>query len=243
VSVCSPTALHAAHLRGALALAPKLIFCEKPVTLSLPETESVVAGCRAAGVLLAVNHTRRWAPDVIRLRDALRDRVWGAVRSITGVYSKGVLNNGAHMIDLLHFLVGPVRVIAAGTPVADFWDDDPSIPAMLETENGVAVHLSVGHAADYALFELTIVTEFGVITMEAGGLRWRVRRADASADFPGYHAVGAGSFADGEYAHAMSNAVANLRRAIDFGEPLASDGESACLAQRVCADIRMKSHV
>lgn len=35
VSICSPTPSHAQDVESALRLKPKLIFCEKPVTLSL----------------------------------------------------------------------------------------------------------------------------------------------------------------------------------------------------------------
>ena len=36
ISICSPTVNHAKDLDAALCLKPKLIFCEKPVTSSLP---------------------------------------------------------------------------------------------------------------------------------------------------------------------------------------------------------------
>jgi predicted dehydrogenase len=242
ISICSPTRFHGDHLAAALALKPAIVFCEKPVTLSVADTEPNVRAYRDAGVLLAVNHTRRWAPDVVRLQRELAAGEWGAVRSVAGVYNKGVLNNGAHMIDLLHCLVGRLSVVGAGRKVDDFWPDDPSVPALLETERGAAVTLAVGHAADYALFEMQIVTERGVISMEGGGLSWRVRRAGASTDFPGYRTLSAGESVPGEYARAMTAAVANVRRAVELGEPLASTGDSALDAQRVCEQIRMGAH-
>src|SRR5689334_23187579 len=64
VSICSPTGFHSEHLRAALNLRPRLIFCEKPVTPSSAETEVLVNQCEERGVLLAINHTRRWAPDI-----------------------------------------------------------------------------------------------------------------------------------------------------------------------------------
>ena len=112
VSVCSPTDCHANDVRVALRLQPRLIFCEKPVTPSVATTAGLVQACEEAGVLLAVNHTRRWDPEVTRIRSELARGVWGPVRTVVGLYNKGVLNNGSHMIDLLHHLL--VRVVPLG---------------------------------------------------------------------------------------------------------------------------------
>jgi predicted dehydrogenase len=237
VSICSPTALHAAHLASALALKPRLIFCEKPVTPTLAETALWVARCAEAGVLLAVNHTRRWAPDVVRMAEELRAGRHGAVRSVVGHYNKGLLNNGGHLVDLLHLLLGPLDLVAAGAPVWDHGDDDPSVPALLCSAAGVPVHLSVAHAADYALFELQIVTSTGMLTMEDGGQRWRRRQATDSARFKGYRTLDAGRAVPGEYDQAMGRAVANLHAALGSGAPLASSGASALLAQQLCDTI------
>lgn len=238
VSICSPTAAHAADLEAALRLNPRAIFCEKPVTLSAPETRHWVDACAAAGVLLAVNHTRRWAPDVVRLRDQLAAGDWGTLRALAGTYNKGVLNNGSHLVDLVHCLAGPLEVLAAGAPVQDFWPDDPTIPALLRTQTGVPVTFTPAHATDYALFELQVITTGGVLIMENGGMQWRVRRAGESPHFPGYRALGDAELVPGEYPLAMSAAVANLRDALVHGAPLSSTGVTALHAQLVCERIR-----
>lgn len=239
VSICSPTSLHAAHLEIALALRPRLVFCEKPVTPSRAETARWVERFEQAGILLAVNHTRRWAPDVVRLRDELAAGEWGAMRSASGTYGKGILNNGSHMVDLLAFLLGPLRVTAAGQPVADFWPDDPTVPAMLLAPGDIPVLLATAHAADYALFEVQLVAEQGVITMEEGGLRWRIRRTCPSPHFGGYRTLEAGAPTPGGYWEAMTCAARNLREAVQHGRPLASTGRTALEAQTLCEQIRL----
>ncbi|MGZ8346706.1 MAG: Gfo/Idh/MocA family protein, partial [Allosphingosinicella sp.] len=238
VSICSPTALHAGQVRAALDLGPRLIFCEKPITPDLAASEAVAAECRAHGVPLAVNHTRRWAPDVDALRKELRAGRWGAVRSAIGLYGKGVLNNGAHMVDLLHFLLdSPIEVAWAGGAVADFWPDDPTVAAVGRAGDTI-IHLATAHAGDFALFELQLVTQRGVIAMEEGGFRWRHREAVDSPDFSGYRTLDRGRFTPGAYAEAMRAAVANLYDAVQSGTALASTGETAIAAQRVCDAIR-----
>jgi len=241
VSLCSPTAAHAPQLETALALRPRLIFCEKPVTPTLAQTAALVARCSRAEVPLAVNYTRRWAPDVQRLATELRHGVWGAVRSATGTYNKGVLNNGSHLLDLLHLLLGPMSVLHAGDAVADHWGDDPTVPALLQTADGVSVHLATAHAADAAIFELQLVCEKAVISMEDGGLRWRVRRVIDSPHFAGYRVLDRGVETAGDYLQATARAVDNLYQHLYHGQPLASTGHTALAAQRLCDDIRRRA--
>lgn len=241
VSVCSPTALHASHLQEALALRPKLVFCEKPVTGTVAETAKWVEEFDRAGVKLAINHTRRWAPDVLRLREQIHAGVWGKIRSATGIYGKGVLNNGGHMVDLITYLLGPLSLLSVGQPTWDFWDDDPTIPAMLQTSSGVPIQLNVSDARDFAFFELQIVAERGVITMESGGLKWRVREVIDSPQFKGYRSLDSGKSVEGEYALAMTRAAENIYNAVVCGEPLASTGRGALDAQRLCEQIKTTS--
>jgi len=238
ISICSPTASHAHDLRAALGLQPKLIFCEKPATASAAETALLVAACREARVGLAVNYTRRWDPAVADLKQSMEEGRWGALRSVVGYYNKGLMNNGSHMLDLLHLLLGPLRVVHVGKPVEDSFADDPTLPAWLETADGLPVQIACAHAADFAFFELQLVFAGAVIAMEEGGLYWRERAAADSAEFAGYRVPGEGVRRPGGYAQAMQRSVDNIFGAIRRRDPLASTGESALAAQELCEEIR-----
>lgn len=238
VSICSPTSAHAGDLEASLALRPRAVFCEKPVTESAEGTRRYVERCKASGIAFAVNYTRRWDASVQALREEVRNGRRGPLRSAIGYYNKGLLNNGSHMLDLLQLLLGPLRVVKAGKPVADYARNDPSIPAWLETEAGMPVLLACGHAEDCALFELELVFAKAVVRMEEGGLYWRERGIEDSAIFAGYRVPGAGVRRDGAYPQAMLRSVGNVYGAIQHGEALASTGESALAAQRLCEEIQ-----
>jgi len=241
VSICSPTTQHGADLDQVLAARPALIFCEKPLAPTLAEAKHMVAACREAGVALAVNHTRRWDPAVAALRQELDAGRWGAVRAAVGVYNKGLLNNGSHMIDLLHLLLGPLRLIAVGRANADYAADDPSVPALLESTADASVQLVPTQAADYACFELQLLAQHGAVALEDGGLAWRRRQVMDSPYFPGYRLLDAGIRQPGRLGEAMTRAVANLRDHVRSGAPLASTGDSALAAQALCDEIRRRA--
>jgi predicted dehydrogenase len=237
ISICSPTSGHERDLRQAIALKPKLIFCEKPVTPSAAQTEALVRACRQAGVLLAVNYTRRWDPEVVKLKDDLHASRRGKLRAVAGWYNKGLLNNGSHMLDLLLLLLGPLRVLKAGAKIDDFSAEDPTVPAWLETGEGVPVQLAGGCANDFAIFELELLFSNAMLAMEDGGMAWRERAAMDSTLFAGYRGLDAGTRRAGGYAQAMRLAMDNVAEAIGRGAPLASSGETALAAQRLCEEV------
>lgn len=242
ISICSPTSQHADHLRMALGARPRLVFCEKPMTTDLDAASNLVAAYHAAGVPLAINYTRRWDPQVVQFKEALQSGAWGEVRSVVGHYNKGILNNGSHMVDLLQYLLGPLRLLATGDARADYSAEDPTVPALLSTFQDVPIHLVGGAASDYALFEAQFVTEKGVVAIEQGGFSWRQRIVKNSPCFPGYRVVGDDAVLPGRYGEAMIHAVSNLYDAITTGAALASTGENALVAQGLCDEIRRRAH-
>jgi predicted dehydrogenase len=238
ISICSPTTCHPHDLEIALRLNPKLIFCEKPLTTSLVESEKLLETCRKRNVLLAVNYSRRFDPDVRKLQVDMQNGRWGQLRSIVGYYNKGILNNGSHMLDLINLLVGSMEIVKVGKPIYDFWASDPTIPVWLEGANALPIQLVCGHAEDYAIFELQLVFSQGVLTMEEGGMFWRERRAVESATFTGYRVLDEGVRHAGQYPLSMLQAVGNIYQAMTESKPLASTGESALVSQRLCERIK-----
>jgi len=241
ISICSPSRSHFHDLQIALCLQPKVIFCEKPVTCSVKETQQVIADCERLNILLAVNYTRSWDPAFSRLKTDIAAGQWGELRSMVGFYSKGILNNGSHLIDLLYFLVDSLNIIAVGQAVFDFFADDPSIPALLEGPQGLPIHLVTNHASDYTLFELQLIFSQGVLAMEQGGMKWRERQVEKSHIFEGYRQLDEGRFYPGSNNQAMLLAVDNIYRAINAGEDLAKTGKGALKVQKICEQIKGES--
>lgn len=241
ISICSPTHLHEAHLDFSLTMAPRLVFCEKPLTGSLKGSATAVEQLDGAGIALAVNHTRRWAPDVLKLACDLHAGAWGRIRSVSGIYNKGILNNGSHLIDLLSMLLGHLDIVWVGEPDYDYWKDDPTIPFVLRSSDGKVVSIVTGDARDFALFELQVVTERGVINMESGGTSWRLREVAASKQFNGYRSLSDATLHAGKYEQAMAIAVDNLWHHLERGAPLACTGRDALHAQALCEIIQRKA--
>ncbi len=244
ISICCPTQYHNSYLNACLLLSPQLIFCEKPLTDSVKNTNKIKTACEQAGILLAVNYLRRWDEKIIRLKKEIQANKRGSLRSVVGYYNKGILNNGSHLIDILLFLIGDMRLKHVGQPNYDFFPNDPSVSVTLEAGSSVPVILVPGaKASDYSIFEIQMIFEKGMITMFDGGLRWIERQVVDSEVFDGYQVLDSGSENKGGYLDTMSNAVDNIWRALSQGDSLNSSGDTAIISQNLCERILLESRL
>jgi len=241
VVIASPTRFHADCLEAALGLRPRAVFCEKPLASDIAKAAELAARYGDEGVHLAVDYTRRWAPDLAEFARQIEAGWWGELIAATGTYTKGVVHNGSHLVDLLHMLIGPLDLHEVGPARLDHWEDDPTVSAMLAADNGAPVHLIAGDARAVTQFELVLSFEKGEIAMRDGGMRIETRAVTSSPTFAGYRQLGPPENVPGRYVEAMARAYADLAEALDTGAPVASTADNALAAQRLCEDIRRKA--
>lgn len=241
IVIASPTPLHAEHLEWALAMRPKAIFCEKPLAHTFAEARRLFDKAAAQSTPLAINYTRRWQPDLGALVGAVQEgREWGRLLGAVGTYSKGIVHNGSHMVDLAMMFAGPLNVRAVGPARFDHWDEDPTVSAILTADNDeAAIHLVGGDCRAVTQFELVLSYEHGEIAIRDGGLRIETRRVETSEVFAGYRQLGPHESAPGRYPEAMAAAYDNLADVIaGKAAPKWSDLHGVA-AQELCETIRM----
>ena len=88
-SICTPPETHLNVLGDVLFYNPKAILCEKPIATTLEDADKMIRLCKLQGIILQVNHQRRWGMPTFR-------------------YSRGILNTMTHGFDLLRMYFGEV---------------------------------------------------------------------------------------------------------------------------------------
>ncbi|MEM8726021.1 MAG: Gfo/Idh/MocA family oxidoreductase, partial [Pseudomonadota bacterium] len=215
IVIASPTKRHALQLRWALNMKPHAVFCEKPLADTAQKARKLALDYSTAGIPLAVNFTRRWSPDLAEISDEIGLGELGELISAVGTYTKGIVHNGSHMIDLIQRMIGPVELHSTGPAMCDHWDDDPSVSAILTANDmGQPVHLVAGDARYVTQFELVLNCEHVEIAIRDGGMRIETRRVQDSHYFNGYRQLGPVESVPGRYTEAMSLAYGNLAEVI-----------------------------
>ena len=239
VSICSPTFLHPQHVEQALALRPRTIFCEKPVSIDVADAKDLFQKCQSRGVHLIVNYSRQWDPDLSALIAEIKSGHWGKVRSVVGHYNKGILNNGSHMVELLLRLVGPLELVTTSCLNYDFCNSDPTVAVLLKAEKAqIPVYLNPGNARDFGYFELELICEKGIIHMVSGGMAFHYRDATPDPIFKGYQSLGKPKYIQGRYLETMSRAVDEIHAYLKTGKPEGGRNERVLAVQELCIQIQ-----
>jgi predicted dehydrogenase len=205
VCVATHPGSHAAIVEAAATHGARAIFLEKPMALDLADCDRIIAACRSAGVLLSVNHSRRWYPVFNRARDLLRQGAIGELISMVGHCQGGkpspgwqselegpLLHDATHLFDLMRLYAGDVRWLAATarrrTHTAYPVEDDSS--ALLQFHSGVSGVALVNELSDYVRFDIELQGTTGV--MRLGLDEFEIARATlvsfeaARDDAPGF---------------------------------------------------------
>jgi predicted dehydrogenase len=183
VVIATPTRDHASTCASILDHAqPRGILCEKPLAYDLTEAAHIVSRCKAARCLLAVNYMRRADPGAIEVRRRIET---GAIATpVKGVawYTKGLLHNGSHLVNLLEFWLGPVascEVIQPGRRAGD--DVEPDV--RVEFTAGAVTFLAA-QEEHFSHYTIELVAPNGRLRYDAGGfaITWQPAVPDPEMD-------------------------------------------------------------
>jgi predicted dehydrogenase len=136
VSICSPNFLHA-EMGVAAADAGKAFWIEKPVGRGVGETRQVETAADAAGVATSTGFNYRYPPAVQYARHLISIGALGRITNVSGRYFGGFSSNPddplawrfirqssgsgvlgdlmGHLVDQIHYLVGPIGSVTATT--------------------------------------------------------------------------------------------------------------------------------
>ena len=144
----------------------KAIWCEKPMARNLAETDRMLAGCR--GLVLAVNHVRRWDTCYSSARDLLQQGAIGRVQGAFCAYSGGISDMGTHLFDTLMYLMGEPEAVWA-RPSAAGLAPDPSLSGDIAFHGGALAHVVGWDTQHYEIFEIDLLGTDGRLRVTNNG--------------------------------------------------------------------------
>ena len=158
VYIATPNQFHTEHVMAALGQR-KHVLCEKPMTLTLEESDDMIVEAERVGVQLAVNVKHSFEPRIRKLLEIVRSGELGRLRMLHSWYYNDWLyrprtpeemnpalgggvpwRQGPHQFDIIRTIGGGlVRSVRATT---GFWDESRPVAgshaAYIEFEDGTA---------------------------------------------------------------------------------------------------------
>ena len=177
VIIATPSDSHGSVLDEVFKhIIPKVIVCEKPIDNSLDVAKRMVKICEDNNVLLFVNYIRRSDPGVIKVKEMLESEVIRAPLKAFVWYSKGLINNGSHMFNLLEYWLG--RLVAVKM-ISDnrIWDySDPEPDFKVEFEKGSAIFCA-SWEEHFSHYGIELLSSSGRLAYDRGGnsITWQER--------------------------------------------------------------------
>ncbi|MEW6750798.1 MAG: Gfo/Idh/MocA family oxidoreductase [Candidatus Latescibacterota bacterium] len=106
VSVCTWHKLHAPLTIAACARRPKVVLCEKPMSVSLGDCDGMLIAARRNEVKLAVAHQRRFNAAWMEARRLVLAGAVGRPLHLIAKGGQGLLNDCSHYLDMMRYVMG-----------------------------------------------------------------------------------------------------------------------------------------
>ncbi len=207
VDICTPPVDHAVIAHAAFERGLH-VLCEKPLTTTLEEAESLLKHAREVKRVLFPCHNYKHAPVVLAIREIIASGRIGKVRSLTlntfrNTHAKGVnewrthwrrekkfsgggiaMDHGSHTFYLTFDWMGsyPQAVTAKMTTLdANRYDTEDNFTAVLTFPNGTA-HAQLSWTAGVRKVIYTIQGEKGAITVDDDDLQLAIMEQTSGPD-------------------------------------------------------------
>jgi predicted dehydrogenase len=259
ISICTPDHTHAQYLRDVLAFRPKLVFCEKPLSLSVDEASAIVEAYKQADVLLAVNYSRRWLKEFRELSLQAASGAFGKVVSARIKYYKGLVHNASHFLDLLQMLTGFESGISTSNDapsgiilqaIDDYTADDTTLSAALRITSpfagGSSFTMMIEGYDSRQMHPLEMECIFENISIkfeELSGSHLTIGKLRENAQYAGFFEFSEQTTTTLDASRAMQEAVSAIHDACTHGTPLASTGATALATLWLCKRIQSFPHL
>ena len=182
VTLATPPYERLDALRSALALRPKAILLEKPLSDGVASGAELVRAAAAASVPVFVAYNRRTDPGMRAFVDGLAVE---DVRRAVFYYGSGLTNYASHAVDSLLAWFGPVRSVQA-MPDGHSGSDRGCISFNCITESGLTVHLIGLPDVNYDVFEADIFLADARVGYRNNGAEKFRYEARGDLYYPGY---------------------------------------------------------
>jgi predicted dehydrogenase len=266
ICICTPSGLHAQQAIAA-ARSGKHVLVEKPIALSLPDADAMIAACRDAGVRLGVALQRRSDPQFQAVRAAITAGTLGrlVLGSVSVPYIRpqsyyesaawrgtwaldgggALMNQSVHLIDLLLWFMGDVADIQAHVATLDhaIEVEDCAAATLRFTNGALGSIIATTAAAPGFPHRVEIYGTRGGVQIEGETIvRWDT--ADPGTDLPAgrsapaaQQAAGAGAAPTGISTIGHTRILADFADSIRSGHDPLVTGEEARRALAVVLGI------
>ena len=234
ISICSPTKEHFQHFEFLTRLPIKGIFAEKPLSNYLDEAKQIVEMTK--DMVVAVNYFRRWNKELQLLKKDIDNNVYGEVQKVIIHHTKGIKNNGSHLIDFLIWFFGNVRLKKVINKYEQI-DNDIGVDCLLTSSSGIPIILSHVPNVDYVYIEIELICNNAVVKINQRGQAISLFIKEQDPDYRVFNRVAVQEEINTKWNDCFENAISNIISSIENDEKVLCTPKDALDSIILCENI------
>lgn len=218
VSICAPDETHRDLLEMCIEVpSVKGIWCEKPLASSSSGCYELLERVKKARITLLVNYMRSFSSEYIQLKHRIQGGEFGNIQKVCVYYTKGIMHNGSHAMDLLLDWFGePDSSVFVSHAIVDYDPEDPTVDASL-IFNGIPINFVGLNESYFSIFELEIYTDQAQLSFEEFGRRLVIKSV-ANTQASGHKVLGKAKQSNTRLSTAMGDVLSHLISSIEMGK-------------------------
>jgi predicted dehydrogenase len=244
VSIVTPDETHEKILYDLAKYPIKLVFCEKPLSLSYRSVLAINRLYKKKKIAIQVNYSRRFIKEFGQLKEKIDNNKFGKTRKIVIHYNGGLYHNGSHFIDLLFYLFGEPWKIRAVNSIKSNNKNDYTISGIISYKNSYSFDVvMVGHDTYSRPFsEVEFFFDEGQVRLRMGGSIMEYYKFEKEKYLGGYEELSLIKTIKTEYPHRkIINAIKNIKDYLILGIPLKSPADNSLKVIKLCENLSIQA--
>jgi predicted dehydrogenase len=190
IAICTPTETHYELINKIISngIFPKCFFCEKPFTSSLTHAEHTLANLQKNNIGLIIGYQRSFLSNFTDIFSRYKNNEYGNLLTADIKYSKGLLNNGSHALDLLFCLFNDIHLVGFGKSFEDYNDIDLSAEVFFE-HKGRSITLTPLNEKSFSIFEVDFIFDKRRFRFTDNCFNLEEYFIQDDANYPGYFSI------------------------------------------------------
>lgn len=239
VSICSPNEYHFEHLSQCLEAGVPMIWLEKPPAINTEELKRLIKKKESLKdrSKVLINYQRRYIRRYQTFRKIYQDQLLGENLILQMTYSRGLLLNGCHLVDLSFFITDDSQEAILHSVIAE---RDPKNPSFTyRFSSGLSVSVS-GADVNYSLGDVVLICENGRVGILQGGRQAVWEDKVENNLYPGFYrleSTNGNMFGSGEMESGFLSALGDLIRSYENDTEPQSNLLSALHSQRLIQQV------
>lgn len=184
VSVCSPSELHYQYTLQCLEAQIPMIWLEKPPACNLEDINRLIEKQEHSKSTILANFQRRYCHCYNRLKELYVNQTLGKTEFIHLNYSKGLLLNGSHIIDILFYILGDDLHFSLEGVMSSENVENPAFA--LRVSNGPRIFVA-GTSLPYHCLDIVLTCREGRASILYGGMQTKLETKVEHELFSGFY--------------------------------------------------------